>query len=83
MSLRCVQLSSRGPRALSADTFEMLVDHFEKALHALLQQRVELCPALTDPASDPPDISGMYTLQCACDSEVSTSPSHSWPSRIP
>lgn len=49
----------------------MLVDHFEKSLHSLLQQRVELWPAVTDPTSEPPHISGMYTLQQAFDNEVS------------
>lgn len=65
-----LQGGSRGPRPLSEDTFEMLVDHFEKALHSLLQRRVELWPAVTDPALELPDISGMYTLEQACESEV-------------
>lgn len=73
-----LQAGSRGPRALSEDAFEMLVDHFEKALHSLLQRQVELWPAVIDPALEPPDISGMYSLERACESEVSNTPHTGW-----
>jgi hypothetical protein len=46
------------------------MDHFEKGLHAAIQQRTELWQSVADPAAEPPDIQALYPLEYAGKGEV-------------
>ena len=60
----CVQ--ARGGDRLSEDAFEALMDHFEKALQAALQQRTELWPSLVGAGANlPPDVADALPLEQA------------------
>ena len=56
---------------MSEPLFELVIDQFEKALHAQLQQHTELWSNVTDPSTAPSDVTGILSLQQAQDIEVS------------
>jgi hypothetical protein len=70
--MRCLQ--ARGGDRLSEDAFEALMDHFEKALQAALQQRSELWAGLVSGAvSALPDVADVLPLEQALQGQVRSS----------
>lgn len=64
-------MQARGSDRLSEDAFEALMDHFEKALQAALQQRTELWPGLAGAsASALPDVADALPLEQALEGQV-------------
>lgn len=46
------------------------MDHFEKALHAAIQQRMDMWQWVTGPATETPDVQALYPLEDAFQSPV-------------